>query len=333
MKRTVTKLMHVTGAFAPFRMANRDKALILTYHRFSPFDADGRTSACAFEEQVQYLTSHYRIVPLFELAEYMEFGISLPPGIASITIDDGYEDAYQIAFPILKKYKAPATLFVVSSFIDRAAWLWTDKLRFIASLVTTGELRGAVLNRIPQLNLELPTSRSDIANEVNEQLKKMPDDLREKHISQLASLLGIAVPDFPPDEFGPITWTHAREMADAGVHIGSHTATHPILTRIDDQRLSAELNDSRSRIEGILGRKVNAFCYPNGDYDKRISSAVRDAGYSCAVTVEPGLNGSGADVFTLKRVHSDNNFARFNQYTSGFEQFKNRFMHAGRGAL
>jgi hypothetical protein len=178
MKQTVTKLMHVTGAFAPFRMANRDKALILTYHRFSPFDADGRTSACAFEEQVQYLTSNFQVIPLLELVEHMEFGISLPPGIASITIDDGYEDAYQIAFPILKKYKAPATLFVVSSFIDRAAWLWTDKLRFIASLVTTAELRGAVLNRIPQLSLELPTSRSYIASEVNEQLKKMPDDLR-----------------------------------------------------------------------------------------------------------------------------------------------------------
>jgi len=332
MKKTVTKLLHIAGAFAPFRMVNRDKALILTYHRFSESGADGRTSAQAFEEQVRYLTTHYRITPLSELARYLKSRMSLPLGIASITIDDGYDDAYRIAFPILKKYNASATLFVVSSFIDQTAWLWTDKLRFIASRVTTEELRKAALNRSEEAKFERPTSAAGVAAHVNEQLKKMPDDSRDERIFQIAALLGILIPDIPPNECRGITWDQAREMAGAGVHIGSHTSTHPILTRADGKRLRDELHGSRSRIEAMLESTVNAFCYPNGDYDERVCKAVRDAGYSCAVTVEDGLNETGSDVFSLKRVHSDNNFARFNQCTSGFEQFKNRLVYAGRGA-
>src|ERR1044071_2951482 len=99
MKQAMLKLMKATGVFAPFRFANRDRSLILTYHRFGANDAM-KMSARDFRAQLDYITSRYEIVPLSFIAD-------LPQGkrrLAAITIDDGYSDAYEIAFPILREY-------------------------------------------------------------------------------------------------------------------------------------------------------------------------------------------------------------------------------------
>ncbi len=328
MKQTVLNLMRAAGAFAPFRMANRDKALILTYHRFSHAPDGENTVARVFAEQLDYLTTHYRIVPLSRLAEHLSKGESLPPGLAAIAIDDGYLDAYEIAFPILRRYNAPATLFIVSDFVDRRGWLWTDKLRFLAIRAKVNKLEARINNREFALKLDGHSSRLEAARQINAALKQAPDDQKKETIARIASSLGIELPGPPPDEYVPITWDQAREMDAAGVTIGSHTATHPILTRVSDDRLHRELRESRSRLETMLGREVDLFCYPNGDYDERVSRAVRYAGYKCAVTIEEGFNGVGSDLLRLKRIHTENNFARFLQSTSGLNQIKNRLVYA-----
>ncbi|MFY9553507.1 MAG: polysaccharide deacetylase family protein [Blastocatellia bacterium] len=324
MKQTVLNLMRVTGAFAPFRRANRDKALILTYHRFSNTGAAEATSARAFAEQIRYLTSHYQIVPLSNLAEYLSRGVGLPAGIASIAIDDGYRDAYEIAFPILTEYKIPATLFVVTDFLDRRIWLWTDKLRFILSRTESTEFSTTIDNRAMQFRLGDRASRTKAAAQINAALKRLPDQVKDQLITDIEASLGVELPAVPTDDYAAISWNQAREMDAAGVRIGSHTVSHPILTRVSGERLRIELSESRSRIQLMLGREVDLFCYPNGDYNESISQAVRDAGYKCAVTVEPGFNNIDSDPLQLRRVHTDNNLARFIQSTSGFEQIKNR---------
>ena len=329
MKKAVTSLLHLTGAFVPFRMANRDKALILTYHRFSHSRNPETTSARSFVEQLDYLRNNYQIVPLSSLAEYVSSGERLPSGLASITIDDGYDDFYEIAFPILKGYKIPATIFVVTRFLDRTDWLWTDKVRFIASRSSTDKFRSALLKLMPEINLDRHGSRSILASQLNAALKKIPDDVKHKLILRISTALGVQLPDVPPVEYAPISWEQAREMDATGVQIASHSATHPILTNVSDEQLRAELCESKTRIEMMIDRNADLFCYPNGSYDQRISLGVRNAGYRGAVTIVDGLNECGADAFRLKRVHTQNSLARFIQCTSGFDQFKNRMVHAG----
>jgi peptidoglycan/xylan/chitin deacetylase (PgdA/CDA1 family) len=109
-----------------------------------------------------------------------------------------------------------------------------------------------------------------------------------------------------------------------GVEIGSHTLTHPILTNVGDDRLRRELRDSKLQLEEVLGHQVDQFCYPNGDNDDRVQSEVTRAGYRAAVTVVNGLNQRGDDPLSLRRVHTERDFAHFLQSTSGFEQLKKR---------
>jgi peptidoglycan/xylan/chitin deacetylase (PgdA/CDA1 family) len=107
--------------------------------------------------------------------------------------------------------------------------------------------------------------------------------------------------------------------------LGSHTVSHPILTTTDDAQLRRELRESRARLEAELGRSVDLFCYPNGAFDERVRRETAGAGYSCAVTTEPGLNGRrGADPLALRRVPAETDLPHFVQSTSGFEELKNR---------
>ena len=139
MKQTVLHLMLRAGAFMPFRLARRSQGLILCYHRFSR-QADARkTSAPLLAENVSYLKKHYTVIPLAQLMTRLKEGKSLR-GLAAITIDDGYADAYDIAFPVLRHHCVPATLFVITDFLARKAWLWTDKLRYITGATTVCEL-------------------------------------------------------------------------------------------------------------------------------------------------------------------------------------------------
>jgi peptidoglycan/xylan/chitin deacetylase (PgdA/CDA1 family) len=334
IKQASLNLLRASGAFDLMRLAHRRHALILTYHRFS---SDGEGAACGtpswvvdktpakvFAEQLEYLTKRYNIVPLSRLAESIGRREQPPARLAAITIDDGYRDAYEIAYPLLRRFGAPATLFVPSDFIDQRAWIWTDKARFLTRRAVSQRLTIKIGGQELRLDLDNSSSRRAAAERVNATLKRLPEEIKEEAIERLARALGVTLPPKAPDEFGPIAWAEAREMQANGIEIGSHTLTHPILTRVGDERLRLELQGSRSRLEEVLGRRIEQFCYPNGDHDERVRSEVARAGYGIAVTCVGGLNKRGDDPLTLRRIHAERDLAHFAQSASGFEELKSK---------
>ncbi len=98
-------------------------------------------------------------------------------------------------------------------------------------------------------------------------------------------------------------------MAAGGIEFGAHTVTHPILSRIDDpEKLRAEIDGAKRRIDGELDRETAHFCYPNGtraDFTSEAIELVRQAGFQSAVTAESGMVAAGADLYTLKRIGVD----------------------------
>lgn len=326
MKKRFLDLMWMTGAFTPFRLRHRRDALILTYHRFG--DGPGRVSARAFAEQLDYLTAHYNFVTLADLAARLASPRPLPPGLVAITIDDGYRDAYEVAYPPLRAHKVPATIFVVTDFLDRQGWLWTDQLRYLMSKTKAQSIEMSLNGRLLRCALDSGEARQMAASAFNEMLKRLPEAEKEAAIEMIAEKLDVEAPPLPPEEYGPLSWAQVREMASAGIEIGSHTVTHPILTRVSSTRLSAELSLSRSRIECETRQRVESFCYPNGNYNAGVAEVVARAGYRCAVTTKAGWNRPGASLFTLRRIPSEPDLPHFAQATSGFEELKNRLRSA-----
>lgn len=329
MKKALLNFMRVSGAFATFRLANRGKVLILMYHRFSNQKDGEATSAQAFREQLTYLTSHYRIVPLSFIAELIKRGEAIPPGLAVITIDDGYRDVYDIAFPILREFHAPATLFVVTDFIEEKVWLWTDKLRFITQQTHSRWLEVEFNDLLTRIELGDYDSRRKAAHYINALLKKQPNTLKEQAIMKIAASLGVDLPSQATEEFQPLTWDEVRELDAEGIEIGSHTVSHPILTQIDQQQLRYELHESKLHLEARLHRNVDLFCYPNGNCNEDIAREVNRAGYRCAVTTNYGLNDCAIELLQLRRIAAESDFPRFLQSTSGFEETKQRLRSAG----
>jgi peptidoglycan/xylan/chitin deacetylase (PgdA/CDA1 family) len=328
MKTVVGNVLRRVGAFTPFRLANRNKALILMYHRFTEHEDDNATSRGAFESHLRYLKAHYRLVPLSQIAGYLRAGGSLPPRLAAITIDDGYQDAFEIAYPLLRRHKIPASLFVVTDFIDRKTWLWTDKLKFMTPRTTSRWLEVSLNNAISRVELSDARSRRLAAAHINSLLKRQTNQCKELALSQISASLGVTLPAAPPEEFRPLTWEQVCELDRGGVEIGSHTVSHPILTRIDPERLRHELCASKTQLEAVLGRTVDMFCFPNGDYDQEVVDQVEEAGYRTAVTTDYGMNDAASKPLGLRRIAAESSLSRFVQSSSGFEAAKLKFRAA-----
>ncbi|MFL6213223.1 MAG: polysaccharide deacetylase family protein [Blastocatellia bacterium] len=328
MKQTVLRLMQESGAFTAFRLANRHKALILTYHRFSEDGHDDTTSARTLAEQLEYLSSHYQLVNLTTLMDHLESQYPLPAGLAAITIDDGYRDAYDVALPVLRRYDAPATLFAVTQFVDGEDWLWTDKVQYALLHSKAVRFEGAINHQPFYFELKSHAARRRAAERLKAHLKMVSEARKQSNIATIAELLDVELPQQAPPAYAPLGWDQVRELEANGVEVASHTLTHPILTQVSDEQLEREIVQSKCRLEAELGHPVDLFCYPNGDNDARTRLAVRRAGYRAAVTVEEGFNEKLCDRLALRRVHSERDFAHFVQCTSGFEQMKNRLRFA-----
>jgi hypothetical protein len=173
MKKTLLKTFYTIGAFAPFHWATRDKVLILTYHRFSRDSNASKVSGEEFAAHLEYLKKYNRVLSLSETTERLKNGESLPSNAAVITIDDGYADAFEIAFPILKRYKMPATLYAVTDFLDRKCWLWTDLMRYVFT-ETQNESLSVEFDSGEKIETKLTDQqqRLQIAGRVNSRLKK-----------------------------------------------------------------------------------------------------------------------------------------------------------------
>ena len=322
MKKTLLKTIYNFGGFAPFHWMNRGHILILMYHRFSREPHPYKISAGEFAAHLEYLSKHNRVLSLSEAVNCLKNEKSLPPNAAVITIDDGYADAYEVAFPILKKFEMPATVYAVTDFLDGKCWLWTDLMRYTLFETKAENLNIEFCNGEKiETKFSVESNKSELAARINKQLKRLPDERKDLKIKEIAENLNVKIPELPTNEYAPINWEQAREMDADNVQIESHTVLHPILTNIEQARLDDELTNSKKRLEEKLNRRIEHFCYPNGNLNADVRAAVGKAGYSSAVTTDYGFNGKQANRFALNRIDAASPIEKFAQSASGFEAF------------
>jgi peptidoglycan/xylan/chitin deacetylase (PgdA/CDA1 family) len=92
-----------------------------------------------------------------------------------------------------------------------------------------------------------------------------------------------------------------REWISAGHEIGSHTLTHPYLTRLTAEKAREEISASKKKLEDLFGKPIEHFCYPYGDWNDAVRDLAQEAGYKTACTTVTGINRPEDSPFTLKR--------------------------------
>lgn len=275
---------------------------ILIYHRVNdekdPFFPS--TPVNVFEKQMEYLSSRFNVLPLEEAVERIKRK-DVPDNTVVITFDDGYRDNYVNAFPIMKKWSVPVTIFLATDAIGSGRVLWHDRV-FSAFRGTREPFLNAFCENRQVFPLRTLGEKLSSQGTVLTFLRSLEEGERLLWIDRLVEKLKVVE---GRDATGlMLTWDEVKTMSRGGVHFGSHTVTHPILSRLPDERVKKEIRDSKTIIEEHLGTSVKTFAYPNGrrgDFNEITKKCLSEAGYTCALTTIWGRNESDRDLFELRR--------------------------------
>jgi peptidoglycan/xylan/chitin deacetylase (PgdA/CDA1 family) len=255
----------------------------------------GEQPADAFRIFLDRIRRHYEVVTVHEGLRRIEAGATDPNRpLATLTVDDGYADNFDVLFPVLQASGVPATFFVATEFLDEGRPPWPVEI-------------SALLLQAEKSSIEWPfaaalAGRRDVA-EASAAIKALwrtsDPAARREALEALRRHLDLPRPVMPR----PMTWDQCRSLQRAGHAIGSHTHFHSILPGMPEPVIRAELDQSRRRIEAELGEPCDLFAYPNGDSDSACAHLVREAGYAVAFTQDAGVIRSGADPLRLPRMH------------------------------
>lgn len=186
----------------------------------------------------------------------------LPSYSLIITFDDGVLNNINI-LPILKKYNIRPTIFLCAGLVDTNRHFW---FKFLNS----GKEIAALKRKSNDERLKI------LANSGFNQTKEYdyPQALSKLQINEMKS----------------------------DVLFQSHTMFHPCLPNCKIEEANWEIFESKRVLETKFGLNVFALAYPNGDYSQREIELCKEAGYSCALTVDSGYNSLDSNLYKLKRL-------------------------------
>lgn len=308
-RRSGLGALGLLGGAAILRRRGRfeDRAVVLAYHSVasSPdYASEGITaSPDHFDAQLAYLKAHYNVVALDELVARISSGSLGEDRCVAITFDDGYADNCKIALPILERHGLRAAFFVTSDPVVKGAPFWVARMH--RAVITATDF--APLRELLGLK-KTPKTSGDAFNAVCAKVNWMGLEDRKALIQAAEDALqaGGATINPAPDAFMSDP-DMIRQLKDAGMIVGAHSATHPILASLDQQDLTDELRRSKSDLEALLGSPVLHMAYPNGrgipsNIDARVVEAARDAGYLSACTSIRGAFRQGDDPLAIPRI-------------------------------
>ncbi len=237
-----------------------------------------------FIQQIRYLAQNHPIISMRSFLDWIDGKEAIPDNSVMITFDDGYQDVYDIAFPICEELGVPATVFVTTGVIDTGKSIWTNRLYYMISRTGKDQVRfpGIADTRF---NFTEPMQRKKSALLLSMKLKGVNPKERDDMLREIANSLDVDPACDPVDELPMLTWDQIRELAQHGFEIGSHTVLHPILSHCSKSEQLSELADSKKMIEEQLGMECRTIAYPNGqhgDFNSMTQEIAEITGYRAA---------------------------------------------------
>lgn len=265
-------------------------------------------------EMLRWFAARYRLTTVSEGWHRVHTG-KTRGGSLALSMDDGYKDNVSAMLPLLTELRAPATVYVETDVLDERRVNWSHKYFWCTAERGEEAFARAYLERCREEEVrgrleEALAEGERLGYRVKRVLKydASPGD-RARVVDEIFQGWGGSESELCEGLF--MTWDDVAELASAGVEIGAHTRSHPVLSRLGSDEQRAEIGGSAEAIEHHLGHRPRSFAYPFGrrwDVDHHSADAARDAGFDTAVSSHSGANEATAERHSLKRVCIDNEF-------------------------
>jgi peptidoglycan/xylan/chitin deacetylase (PgdA/CDA1 family) len=239
--------------------------LVLCYHgvraatdafKRVPF-ADLHINADTFEAHCRVIAETCHPIDLAAFCAAHAVGGALPERPVLVTFDDGYRSVFELARPILLRYRIPAVVFVCSEPVRRQRLFWFDAVARAIGPAAVDTLRGQASDEWRRVAAEHDTAAADVP--------------------QLA----------------PMTAAHVRQLADEGFAIGVHSASHAPLAAASASIQRHELESCRSALQSWTGQRVETVAYPFGaprtDYTSETVAIAADLGFVAGFSTSSGF--------------------------------------------
>lgn len=285
------------------RLAPRRSGLsikILLHHKVGPVDHLGLSvPPDLFDREAAFLADNFPVISLGEAVHKIRDAEATGEYVV-LTFDDGYLDNFTNAFPILESYHIPMTVFVTTGGLNSGMLHWDLLDTAILRCGDRADCLSLDAHGLPGIGLGGREQKEESIRVLHRELKSRPDAECRCVIEHILAELGR-----PEDRLMLDRDSLARFAASPLVTIGSHTVSHPVLSRVDREQARREVTESKLELERITGKDVRFFAYPNGtraDYDTGTIRLLQEAGYEAACTTHYGENRPGAELFELQRM-------------------------------
>jgi len=289
--------LYFTGAWKILGPLSSGIGTIFTMHHVRPARNDAFQPNALLEIEPDFLETlieyfRYRKIDIVSLAEAKRRlrEQDYERRFVCFTLDDGYRDNLEFAYPIFKKHGVPAALFVASSFPEKTGMLWWAALE--RAIAATDRVEVEIGGKQRRFDCANAGAKQNTYEKIYWQLRGLADERELRRIVQdLCARHGV-------DPLGPckdlcMDWSEIKTLAsDPLVTIGAQSVNHYMLKKWDAETVKQELTQSAAAIEQALGKKPADFAYPVGDMtsaDAREFALAKDAGYELALTTRPGV--------------------------------------------
>jgi peptidoglycan/xylan/chitin deacetylase (PgdA/CDA1 family) len=272
---------------AHLRRLRKHRLEILVYHSVSARSGDLATSAHnvkpdVFREQLAYLSDHYQVVPLRNIARRMATMTAAGGPYACICFDDGYLDNLRVAYPVLAEMQIPATMFICPSVVDNADLLWRDKIRYIIQNDLTGRF------------LDFLRLRSGPKDYRFDLLERLSFYAWSKNLIAIGSMqIQADLTDFFADQgldAARLAREHEVFIAAADLHeyeyldFGNHTWSHPIISALAPNQQREEIVRAHKYLVAA-GITPCALALPFSPFTGETIDICQELGYEAVLTV------------------------------------------------
>lgn len=339
MKNIIKKYI-VPAVSGPFisRLAGsilgQSVTVFMLHRMLSPrYDNPGGTTAGHLENCLRYLKSkEFHFLALEQLVDALATREPLPPRSVVFTLDDGYHDQAELAIPVFEAFDCPITFFVITGMLDLDFWPWDAQIAWIVQTTDKTALPVRMHDRLISFDLGDPGSKRLSRRRIQDYLKAIDAKQVPSIVADIADVANVTLPARPPEQYMPLNWQQARDLESSLVRFAPHSATHNILSQLDDASLESELVGCWNKISMELANPLKVFCYPTGraeDFGTREITALERLGYSGAVStipapVDPSAH-SSRQRFALPRYSLPEKLEDLIQCCSWLEFLRNKY--------